>query len=156
MPQLVKHAEIVAVSTSTGVSARAAASRFGAGIATTDAELLLDHADVDAVVIATRHDSHAGYAAAALTNGKHVFVEKPLALSDTELAQVEAAARDSEGVLMVGYNRRFAPLAQRMRQALADRGPFVISYRVNAGPRGRRLPFRRSRDLAHGRRDPVR
>jgi predicted dehydrogenase len=104
-------------------------------MATTDAAEVLE-GDADAVVIATRHDSHAEYATRALAAGKHVFVEKPLALDHDELAAVESAARDAAGVLMVGFNRRFAPLAGELREALGGRGPLVCTYRVNAG----RLP----------------
>ena len=133
MPALVEHAELAAVATATGASARAAAERFGAPIATTDADRLIEADDLDAVLIATRHDTHADYAARALEAGKHVFVEKPLALDEDELGRVERAAASSEGVLMVGFNRRFAPLAESLREALGDQGPLVISYRVNAG-----------------------
>jgi predicted dehydrogenase/threonine dehydrogenase-like Zn-dependent dehydrogenase len=136
MPELAKRCSIVAVATQTGVSAQASAARFGASLATTDAaEILVDDA-VDAVAIATRHNLHAEYVIAALRAGKHVFVEKPLALSEDELRSVEEAAADSPGILMVGFNRRFAPLAHELRDALCGRGPLVVSYRVNAG----RLP----------------
>lgn len=136
IPQLVKNAELGAVATATGVSARAAAARFGIATATTDAETVLAADDLDAVLIATRHDSHARYAARGLEVGKHVFVEKPLALSEEELALVEDSAASSAGLLMVGFNRRFAPLALRLKEAMGGRGPMVVSYRVNAG----RLP----------------
>ncbi len=136
MPPLARQAEIEAVATATGVSARASAKRFNARIATTTAEEVLRAPDLDGVVIATRHDTHAAYAAEALRAGKHVFVEKPLALDEDELAAVEQASAESSGTLMVGFNRRFAPLLQRMREALGGRGPIVVTYRVNAG----RLP----------------
>jgi len=133
IPALADHAELAAVATATGASARAAAERFGAPLATTDADRLIEADDLDAVLIATRHDTHADYAARALEAGKHVFVEKPLALDDAELDRVAQAAASSEGVLMVGFNRRFAPLAQGLREALGGQGPLVIGYRVNAG-----------------------
>lgn len=133
MPQIARHANITAVATATGVSARASASRFGAPLASTDAEAVLAHPGCDAVVIATRHDTHARYAAAALRAGKHVFVEKPLALDEAELDDVVAAAQDSDGVLMVGFNRRFAPVAAQLRDRLCGRGPLLVTYRVNAG-----------------------
>ena len=136
LPELAKRSSIVAVATQTGVSAKASAGRFGATLATTDPAELIGDPGVDAVVIATRHHLHAEYVIAALSAGKHVFVEKPLALSEDELRAVERAAADSPGILMVGFNRRFAPLAQQLRDALCGRGPLVVSYRVNAG----RLP----------------
>jgi predicted dehydrogenase/threonine dehydrogenase-like Zn-dependent dehydrogenase len=145
MPQIARLADIAAVATATGVSARSSAIRFGAALATTDATDVLTSDDVDAIVIATRHDTHAEYVLAALAAGKHVFVEKPLALDEEQLARIDAAAAASPGVLMVGFNRRFAPLAVQLRDTLCGRGPLMISYRVNAG----RLPAH------HWTRDPL-
>jgi polar amino acid transport system substrate-binding protein len=136
LPHLSRRATIEAVATATGASARATAERFGARLATTDPAEVLESGDLDAVVIATRHDTHAEYAARALAAGKHVFVEKPLALDEAELRRVADAAQDAPGVLQVGFNRRFAPTALRLREALGGRGPLVVSYRVSAG----RLP----------------
>src|SRR5690606_38003552 len=88
------------------------------------------------VVIATRHNEHAGQAAAALAAGKAVFVEKPLAVTWDELDRVKAAyaAAGEKAQLMVGFNRRFAPAVEALRQAIADRrSPLQISYRLNGG-----------------------
>ena len=86
------------------------------------------------VVVGTRHDSHAELATQALLVNKHVFVEKPLALNDEELERVLNAASVSSGVLMVGFNRRFSPLALQARDFFVGRSaPLSISYRVNAG-----------------------
>lgn len=136
IPHLQRHAEIVAVANATGPSAKSVASQVGASLATTDVDELLAHDGLDAVVIATRHDTHADYVVRALTAGKHVFVEKPLALDEEQLARVERAAAGSEAILVVGFNRRYAPLATRLRDQLGGRGPLVIAYRVSAG----RLP----------------
>jgi polar amino acid transport system substrate-binding protein len=85
-------------------------------------------------VIATRHDLHAELARRALERGRHVFVEKPLALNDEELEGVMTAAADSDARLMAGFNRRFAPLARAAREHFAGRNsPLSINYRVNAG-----------------------
>jgi predicted dehydrogenase/threonine dehydrogenase-like Zn-dependent dehydrogenase len=94
---------------------------------------------IDAVVIATRHDTHARYVSEALAAGKHVFVEKPLALSEAELREVEAAyaaagARGARPILMVGFNRRYAPHAIELQQRLARvTGSRCLVYTVNAG-----------------------
>jgi polar amino acid transport system substrate-binding protein len=94
----------------------------------------LDDADVNLVVVGTRHDLHAELARKALERDKHVFVEKPLALDDEELESVLEAAASSNGKLMVGFNRRFSPLAQRAKDFFAGREtPLSILYRVNAG-----------------------
>jgi predicted dehydrogenase/threonine dehydrogenase-like Zn-dependent dehydrogenase len=127
-------AEFRALATATGVSARDAGERFDFARLAATAEEVIDDPEVNLVVVATRHDTHAALARRALEAGKHVFVEKPLALSDAELdALLEAAAR-SRGRLMAGFNRRFAPLAVRAREFFADRrAPLSILYRVNAG-----------------------
>jgi polar amino acid transport system substrate-binding protein len=118
-----------------GVSARHLAERFGFERCSTDDGTALVDPGVEAVVIATRHDLHAAQAARALRAGKAVFVEKPLALDREGLAQVVRAAKESGRPLFVDFNRRFAPLAQKLRDRLADRKqPAVILYRVNAGP----------------------
>jgi predicted dehydrogenase len=126
--------ELAAVTTGTGLSAADVAERFGFRATADDAQEILDDPAVDAVVIATRHSSHAGLAAAALRAGKAVFVEKPLALDESGVLEVERALVDGDGVLMVGFNRRFAPFTERMRDALGSTGGQVIAIRVNAGP----------------------
>jgi predicted dehydrogenase len=118
------------------MSALATAQRFRAELATTEPQELIESSNVDAVVIATRHNLHAQYAVAALQAGKHVFVEKPLALDEADLSELEQAATHSGCVLMVGFNRRFAPLAAKLMSAMSGHGPLMMSYRVNAG----RLP----------------
>ncbi len=136
MPELAKRASLSAVVARTGPSAIATAKRFGAGVAATDGDAVVRSESVDAVVVATRHNLHVQYAVAALRAGKHVFVEKPLALSELELTELESVASVSPGILMVGFNRRFAPLAIKLRSALSGRGPLIVNYRINAG----RLP----------------
>jgi polar amino acid transport system substrate-binding protein len=134
LPALAKRADVYSIVTATGPSGQATAKRFGARAAGTDPALVLDDPSIDAVVIATRHDSHAEYAARALRAGKHVFVEKPPALDRAELTSVhEAAGSDGAGTLMVGFNRRYAPLAGRLRDELSGRGPLLVHYRVSAG-----------------------
>lgn len=125
---------LTTVVTSTGLSAHDAAQREGFANAATDPQAVMDDADTDCVFIATRHDSHASLAAAALRAGKHVFVEKPLALDHEQLADVVAAAEGAPGVLTVGFNRRFAPMMIAAKAAIASRaGPIAMHYRVNAG-----------------------
>jgi predicted dehydrogenase len=124
-----------AVVTATGITASHAAERFGFASAATDPAAVLDASDVDVVIIATRHDSHAAFAVAALRAGKSVFCEKPLALDHEGLDAVAAAAAEAPGILAVGFNRRFAPLVVEMKEALRSRaGPLLMAYRVNAGP----------------------
>jgi predicted dehydrogenase/threonine dehydrogenase-like Zn-dependent dehydrogenase len=125
------------VASSGGVSAAITARKYGFRRATSDAAAAIKDPAVDTVVIATRHDTHASLTIEALENGKHVFVEKPLALSNDELRQVAEAVHRSPGLLAVGFNRRFAPHVQFAHEALGSRnGPLLISITVNAG----RLP----------------
>ena len=123
------------VATASGPSAHQTASRFGFGYAATDWRQVVEDAQVDAVVIATRHDVHARVAAAALRAGKSVFLEKPMALSADQLEDLLDAWRSSGRILQVGFNRRFAPTYQRLKaEFAARRDPLVMTYRVNAGP----------------------
>jgi predicted dehydrogenase len=124
-----------------GLSAARSAQRFGFEHATTDVGQALADPEVNTVVIATPHRTHAALAMAALESGRHVFLEKPLCVNEQELTELSALYRSltSSGagpLLMVGFNRRFSPLAERVRVAAAGLGPLEITYRVNAG----RLP----------------
>lgn len=136
LPALQKAGEtrLTKVVTSTGISAHSAAERHGFAEASTDARALIDDPATDCVFVATRHDSHAALTIQALNAGKHVFVEKPLAMTHGELAEVAAAAQAAPGVLAVGFNRRFAPMVVQARDVLArSGGPLVMQYRINAG-----------------------
>jgi polar amino acid transport system substrate-binding protein len=126
--------EFRSIATASGISAHDVGKRFGFAYAVSSAEEVLDDANVNLVVIGTRHDTHASLARAALERNKHVFVEKPLALNDEQLESVLEVAGSSSGKLMVGFNRRFSPLAQRAREFFSKRDtPLSILYRVNAG-----------------------
>lgn len=140
MPNLAKLDDAFAlrsVMSRNGATARAVAERAGAAYATTDLDEVLRDEEVGLVLISTRHDLHAPYALAALRAGKNVFVEKPLALNEEELDEIEAFYRDagdSPPLLMTGFNRRFSPAAVHVRAALAGRTtPLVADYRMNAG-----------------------
>jgi len=140
LPNLMKlrrHFVLQAVVSRTGANAKAVAKQYGAAYATTSlAEALADER-IRLVMIATRHDQHAAMALAALEAGKHVFLEKPLALTAEELGAIErfyAAHRAEPPLLMTGFNRRFAPAVTRLRAVLRERAsPLVVNYRMNAG-----------------------
>lgn len=126
--------KLTSVVTATGLSASHASKKFGFARASTDPADAFDDPETGVVFIATRHDSHAAFCAAALRKHKNVFCEKPLALTRESLADTLDAARHSKGVLTVGFNRRFAPLLVKAKEALAPRGgPLLMSYRINAG-----------------------
>ena len=127
-------AEFCSIASASGVSARDVGTKYGFAQFVSDAQSVIADPQANLIVIATRHGSHAGLAAQALEHGKHVLVEKPLALNDRELDSVLEAASHSEGQLLVGFNRRFSPLALRAKEVFADRqSPLSIVYRVNAG-----------------------
>jgi predicted dehydrogenase len=125
---------LVSVASAAGHSARSAAERFGFERATSTDEAVADPG-VGVVVVATRHESHAELASRALRAGKAVFVEKPPALTEVELDDLRAARAESGRPLAVGFNRRHAPLAERLRAHVAGgAAPLTVLYRVNAGP----------------------
>jgi len=124
------------VATASGLSAASAAEQFGfTGGASEVGELLADDA-LSAVFVATRHDLHGPLTARALRAGKAVFVEKPLCLTERELAEIESELEQPGAPpLMVGFNRRFAPLTVQLREHLSGvQGPTSVIVRVNAGP----------------------
>ncbi|MFH9105656.1 bi-domain-containing oxidoreductase [Streptomyces albus] len=127
--------ELAAVVTTTALSGANAQRKFGFAHATTDLDAVLGDKSVDAVFVVTRHSSHAELTRRALLAGKTVFVEKPLALTEDELAGVLAAVEESgNDRLQVGFNRRFAPLLRQARQRFGPRtGPAHLRYLVNAG-----------------------
>ena len=128
--------EIRAVMSRTGAGAKTAAAQAGAAYATTDFDAVLGDEAVDLVLISTRHHLHAELTLRALAAGKHVFVEKPLALTGEELVEIEAfyASHPDGPLLMTGFNRRFSPGVSRLCALLARRTtPIVASYRMNAG-----------------------
>ena len=128
--------ELVEVATATSLSAANARAKFGFTRVSTDFRSLLADPEIHAVLIATRHDSHAQIVCDALRAGKAVFVEKPLAVTAEQLAAVrDTVAETGNDRLMVGFNRRFAPALTQLHDAWGRcGGPQVVSYTVNAGP----------------------
>ncbi|CAL9411221.1 bi-domain-containing oxidoreductase [Streptomyces sp. Tu 3180] len=127
--------ELSTVVTTTALSAANAQHKFGFARATTDLDAVLGDESVDAVFVVTRHSSHAELTRRALLAGKTVFVEKPLALTEDELAGVLAAVEESgNDRIQVGFNRRFAPLLREAKERFGARtGPASVRYLVNAG-----------------------
>jgi predicted dehydrogenase len=126
--------ELRTVVTTSGLSATSVAKRFGFANAASDPAAVFDDPEIDAVVIATRHDSHASLAAEALRRGKAVFVEKPLAIDRAGLDDIVAARAEGTSDIMVGFNRRFAPATITAKQWIGGVAePKVLICRVNAG-----------------------
>jgi predicted dehydrogenase/threonine dehydrogenase-like Zn-dependent dehydrogenase len=132
-------AELRSVASSKGVSGVHAGRKFGFAETTTDSDRLFEDEMTDAVVITTRHDSHARFVIQALEADKHVFVEKPLCLTLDELDEIEAVNAEALGgkaepMIMVGFNRRFSPQVKKMKELLNGvSGPKAMVMAVNAG-----------------------
>ena len=130
--------DLIGVCAANGSHARHAAGKFGFRYCTTDEEKILNDPAVNVIVIATRHHLHAAQVLTALKAGKQVFCEKPLCLSEDELAEIVHVygnpASGRKPLLMIGFNRRFAPMATRMKAFLKEiPEPLAMHYRVNAG-----------------------
>ncbi|MEE8269438.1 MAG: bi-domain-containing oxidoreductase, partial [Nitrospinaceae bacterium] len=128
--------QIHAVASRTGSNASNTAKQVGAQYCTTDYQEILNDPKVDAVLIGTRHNQHASMVIEALQAGKHVLVEKPLALTRNELETIRNfyEINQQAPVLLTGFNRRFSPFAQRAKELIENRtNPMIINYRMNAG-----------------------
>ena len=142
LPQLKNNAQVLlrGVATISPLDTRDVAERFGFDFAASSADEILADPDVDAVVIATRHDTHANLAVRALNSGKAVHLEKPLALTTDELDQVVEAYSQSaiqnqqSSFLLLGFNRRFAPMMREAKEFICQQTePLAMTYRINAG-----------------------
>jgi predicted dehydrogenase/threonine dehydrogenase-like Zn-dependent dehydrogenase len=135
LPNLVKIPDVSlhAVYSASGARGKSYARRFGAAYCATDYEEILKDPHIDVVLILSRNQSHCSQTVAALRAGKHVFLEKPMALTDEECREIYRAVDESGKLLTVGFNRRFAPFYVEQKEQLARRsGPAVISCRVNS------------------------
>lgn len=140
LPFLEKHPDVIltGICTSKGMTAKNIADKSGFAFAAGSTNEIVTDKDTDAVFIATRHDSHSRYVTDALNEHKHVFVEKPFCLNRSELKSIVEAyqsARETDEVsVLVGYNRRFAPLSTQLKGAFEGAvSPITVVYRVNAG-----------------------
>lgn len=125
-------ANIKYIVSSGGVNGTVLAKKYNISQSTTDYELVLDDENVDLIMITTRHNLHAEMVIKALNKGKHVFVEKPLALNNEELKAIEESYKNNNGSLMIGFNRRFSPHIQKIKSLLCD-APMNIVATMNAG-----------------------
>ncbi|TAK44634.1 MAG: dehydrogenase, partial [Saprospiraceae bacterium] len=134
-PELKKlGANVKYIASARGLSATTSARKFGIAFSTTDTKVIFEDPEVDAVLITTRHDLHARQVVEALDAGKHVFVEKPLALTLEELEQVGLAYQRNNKTLTVGFNRRFSPFLTDARNQLGETGaPINVIASMNAG-----------------------
>jgi predicted dehydrogenase len=126
-------AKLHAVYSASGVRGRTYASRFGASYCTTDYDELLRDEDTDMIMIVSRHQFHFDQALAALNAGKHVFLEKPMALTEKECRLLHKAVEETGKQIFVGFNRRFAPFYKALKRHVDRRpGPAVMNCRINS------------------------
>ena len=127
--------ELIGIASSGGLHAQHSGKKFGFKYATSSDEDIINDPNINTVAILTRHDSHADLIVKALKVGKHVFVEKPLAINGDQLSVISKQLKKTDNcLLMTGFNRRFAPLAQQLHSSLKDHTePMHVHYRVNAG-----------------------
>lgn len=128
------HTSLDTVVTSKGITSKNVAEKFGFNKSSATPSDVLENKRINTVFIATPHNTHASLTIDALKNNKHVFVEKPIALKDEELKKVKEAYEQSKSLLMVGFNRRFSPIAQKIKENFKGiQEPLVFNFRVNAG-----------------------
>lgn len=135
LPRLAKMKDVslAGIATATGRNAKNIGEQYGFAFCTTDYRELLQRDEINTVLIATRHDTHAQMAAQALRAGKTVYVEKPLAISEDDWRALNEAVQQTAGRVMVGFNRRFSGLSVELQDFFAGVDSLAISYRVNAG-----------------------
>lgn len=127
--------QLTGIASSGGLHAQHAGKKFGFQYAASSDDEILNDPNINTVAILTRHDSHADLVIKALKAGKHVFVEKPLAINSAQLSAISKQLKaNTQSLLLVGFNRRFAPLAQSLQSQVASlNSPLYAHYRVNAG-----------------------
>jgi polar amino acid transport system substrate-binding protein len=149
--QKLDNLEMAGIANATGPSAVRVGKSFGFHYCTTEAEEILRDPAIDAVFIGTRHHLHGPLVRAALESHKHVFVEKPLCVNETELEAIARSYARSDRILCAGFNRRFSPFARQCKGFFrGGRGPLSFLYRINAG----RLPeghWTQDPEQGHGR-----
>ena len=132
LPNLPKSIGRTSVMTNSGTTSKRVAERFGFNKAVSEESDIFNDANTNTVFIATRHDSHGEYVEKALAASKHVFVEKPLCLTERQLNQILQRSIETNRGVMIGFNRRFSPFAKDIKNKLGE-GRMTMLYRVNAG-----------------------
>lgn len=138
LPKMKDNCNFVGIATARGNMAKYVGSKYHFNYCAESADELFKDPNINAIFITTRHNSHAEYVIKAIENSKHVFVEKPLALTESELDSIksayeEAYKKGSNMHVMVGFNRRFAPAVQQVKKMFSDEQSKAINIRVNSG-----------------------
>jgi predicted dehydrogenase len=129
-----KDFELVGIASSGGLHAQHSGKKFGFQYATSSEDEIINDKNINTIAILTRHDSHADLVIKVLKAGKHVFVEKPLAINSVQLSAISKQLKGGRSLLTVGFNRRFSPLARSLQSQVSSlHGPKYFHYRINAG-----------------------
>jgi len=133
LPNLKSKANFIGISTARPNNARHLADKYKFNYCTNNTNELYDDDQINTLFIVTRHNTHFNYVLKGLQKNKHIFVEKPLCMFEFELEEIKTAWSNSKKILMVGFNRRFAPLIIKIKKSLNKNFPIAINYRINAG-----------------------
>lgn len=133
LPALKGKTQFIGIATNKGNNARSIADKYSFSYCTDNSQELIADKNCNTVFVATRHDSHGHYVKECIKHNKHVFVEKPLCLTEDELNKIAELQKQSSSFVMVGFNRRFAPLILKAKEQLPKDIPVAINYRINAG-----------------------
>ena len=133
LPALKNNCQFIGIATNKGNNARNIADKYQFNYCTDKSGELFTDKNCNTIFVVTRHNSHAKYVTEAIKHHKHVFVEKPLCLLESELDEIAALQKDHQHFVMVGFNRRFAPLIQKLKTQLVPNQPLAINYRINSG-----------------------
>ncbi|MDD2921271.1 MAG: bi-domain-containing oxidoreductase [Anaerolineales bacterium] len=130
-----KDFDLVGIASSGGLHAQHSGRKFGFQYATSSEDEIINDPNINTIAILTRHDSHADLVVKALKAGKHVFVEKPLAINNKQLSVISKQLLSADHCLLItGFNRRFSPLAQQLKSSIVNRSSSIYAhYRINAG-----------------------
>ena len=137
LPAIKKNTQtsLIGIASASGLSAQNSGRRFGFKFAASSEKEIINHPQINTIAVLTRHSTHAEFTIQALKKGKHVYCEKPLALTTSQTVAIEKLLKKpGHPCLMVGFNRRFAPFTERIRDFLGNPAePVFASYRINAG-----------------------
>ncbi|MCK4395666.1 MAG: bi-domain-containing oxidoreductase [Candidatus Marinimicrobia bacterium] len=133
LPIAEKYGNMIGVATASGNDTRNIADKYGFNYATGNGDDIINDENINTVFIATRHNLHFEFVLKGLRNGKHIFVEKPLCMTEQELEEIKQEYEKQNVHLMVGFNRRFAPHIQKIKELFSENQPKAVNYRINAG-----------------------
>lgn len=131
--QHLKNANLISVATSSSHTSKSVAQKFGFAVSNNNSDDIIQSSKNNTIFIATRHNLHAEYVLNGIRNNKNIFVEKPLCLTEEELEEITNEYKKHNVHLMVGFNRRFSPLVQKIKKLIKEDQPIAINYRINAG-----------------------